>query len=238
MQIFLLSRRSTASGNGIGSAPTVVRYKTSAKATALPPRPPSAGVVEDDRGTVAVRLARAAVARALGEPGGASVPGPLPAIFRERRGVFVSWHEHPVHRLRGCIGFPQPVLLLADGVREAAVAAALEDPRFHPVSSGELRRLVAEVSLLGPFEAVPLAGRPGSIEVGRHGLTVEAGRARGLLLPQVATEQRWDRSQFLDGTCEKAGLPPDAWRAPTTRVFRFEAEVYRELEPGGPVVRA
>jgi uncharacterized protein len=192
-------------------------------------------VPDDGRGTAAVLLARAAVARAVG--GQAVPPRELAAVFRERRGVFVSWHEYPAHRLRGCIGFPEPVLPLAEAVRRAAVAAALEDPRFPPVSAAELGRLVAEVSLLGAIEPVPLADRPGSIEVGRHGLQVEGDRSRGLLLPQVAPEQGWDSLGLLDGTCEKAGLPPGAWRSPATRVYRFEAEIFREVEPGGAVVR-
>ncbi len=195
-------------------------------------------MAEPDRGTAAVRIARGAVARAVGAKAGPPAPGTLPAIFRERRGVFVSWHEHPAHRLRGCIGFPEPVLPLAEGLREAAVAAALEDPRFPPVTAGELAGLTAEVSLLGRLEAVPDPSRPGAIEIGRHGLTIDAGRARGLLLPQVAVEQGWDRFEFLDGACDKAGLSPGAWRAPGTRVFRFDAEIYRELAPGGRVVRA
>lgn len=159
-------------------------------------------------------------------------------MFRERRGVFVTWLDHPGRRLRGCIGFPQPVLALAEGLQEAAVSAALDDPRFPPVTAGELRALVAEVSLLGPFEPVAPRDRPGGVEVGRHGLEIESGLARGLLLPQVAPEQGWDREAFLDGACEKAGLPSGAWRSPKVTVYRFEAEVFRELSPGGEVVPA
>lgn len=192
--------------------------------------------VED--GTLAVRLAREAVGRALGAgpPGDSS--GELPAVFHEPRGAFVTWYEHPGHQLRGCIGYPHPVLPLAKALREAAIAAAVGDPRFPPVTARELPTLVVEVSLLSPFEALAPRDRPGGVKVGRDGLSVEEGRYRGLLLPQVAPEQGWDREEFLDGACEKAGLAPGAWRSPQVSVYRFHAEVFREKAPGGEVVRA
>ena len=195
-------------------------------------------MVSSEDGTKAVRLARGAVARALGAPAPHEGPEGLPAVFRERRGVFVTWYGPPGRSLRGCIGYPQPVLPLAQGVREAAISAALDDPRFPPVTVRELSSLVVEVSLLSPFEPIGPRERPGAVKVGRDGLVVEAGEFRGLLLPQVAPEQGWDREEFLDGTCEKAGLAPSAWRSPKVNVFRFEAEVFRELSPGGEVVRA
>ena len=189
-------------------------------------------------GEAAVRYARAAVARALGTAPAADAPRELSPSFRERRGVFVTWYKHPEHRLRGCIGYPEPVLPLADGLRRAAVAAALDDPRFPPVTPQELLALVAEVSLLTPYEPLPVRSRPRGVEVGRDGLVVESGRFRGLLLPQVAPEQGWTAEEFLDGACEKAGLARGAWRSPEVTVYRFGAEVFRERTPGGEVVRA
>lgn len=152
--------------------------------------------------------------------------------------MFVTWNTFPAGDLRGCIGFPEPVFPLAEGIAEAAVAAAVDDPRFPPVHAEELSRLIADVSVLTPFTAVAVQDRPGGIRVGRDGLSVERGRARGLLLPQVAPEQGWNAEQLLDGTCEKAGLPRESWRSSATEVFRFEAEVFRERSPGGPVDRA
>lgn len=194
-------------------------------------------MVDLETGTLAVRLARASVARALGAEATAPLSGELPSLFRERRGVFVTWYEHPERRLRGCIGYPRPVLPLAEGLREAAVSAALDDPRFVPVTAGELPSLVTEVSLLTPFEELPLPERPRGVRVGRDGLVVEAGRFQGLLLPQVAPEQGWGAEEFLDGACEKAGVAPSAWRSPKVVVYRFQAEVFRERSPGGAVVR-
>ena len=131
-----------------------------------------------------------------------------------------------------------PVLALAKAVRGAAVASAQEDPRFPPLLPEEFDQIVVEVSILTPPERIVAsepAARLASVEVGRDGLIVRARGASGLLLPQVAVEQGWDAVEFLDATCEKAGLPFAAWRQASTVVERFEAEVFAETEPNGAV---
>lgn len=130
--------------------------------------------------------------------------------------------------LRGCIGETESRGSLVETVRHVAAAAASEDPRFSPVHPDELHRVVIEVSVLGPLESC--AG-PEDIEVGRHGLVVEHGACRGLLLPQVAVEWGWDTYTFLAKTCIKAGLPPDAWRSEAA-LFTFEADVFSEADAG------
>jgi AmmeMemoRadiSam system protein A len=105
-----------------------------------------------------------------------------------------------------------------------AVAACSSDPRFDPVTAAEVPRLALEISLLEPLEAMNDAG---DLEVGRHGLVVERGASRGLLLPQVATDWGWDRETFLAETCHKAGLPRDAWKRGAA-LWRFEADVFGE----------
>jgi len=142
-------------------------------------------------------------------------------------GAFVSIHHRG--ELRGCIGHIEADRSLARVVLECAVAACSADPRFPPVSAAELASLEIEVSLLGPLE--PIAS-PDDIEVGRHGLLVEQHGQRGLLLPQVATEWRWDRETFLAHTCHKAGLPRDAWKQ-GAKLWRFEAEVFGEAGRAG-----
>ena len=137
-------------------------------------------------------------------------------------GAFVTIHKNG--ELRGCIGHIEANQSLIGVVRECAVAACSADPRFPPVSALELAGLEIEVSLLGLFEPV---ASPEEIEVGRHGLLVEQNSHRGLLLPQVATEWRWDRETFLAQACHKAGLPRDAWKR-GANVWRFEAEVFGE----------
>ena len=142
-------------------------------------------------------------------------------------GAFVSIHHRG--ELRGCIGHIEANRSLSNVVCECAVAACSADPRFPPVSAAELSGLEIEVSLLGPLE---LVASPDDIEVGRHGLLVEQNGHRGLLLPQVATEWRWDRETFLAHTCHKAGLPRDAWKQGAT-LWRFEAEVFGEVGGAG-----
>ncbi len=186
-------------------------------------------------GALAIGLARHALAAALGRPTPAA--GDLPPRFAERRGAFVSWYREPGHLLRGCVGYPLPVLPMAEAIRRAAVAAGRDDPRFPPIQLADLTALVAEVSVL--TNPIPLRPEqlPSAVVVGRDGLLLDAPAAHGLLLPQVAVEQRWSAAQFLDGTCEKAGAARGAWRDPTVRIARFEAEVFAERAPGGAVVR-
>ena len=142
------------------------------------------------------------------------------ALASRRTGVFVTLHR--AGELRGCIGHIEADRPLPVNVARCAVAACSEDPRFPAVSPSELPEIQLEISLLGPME--PAAG-PADIEVGRHGLMVEMGRQRGLLLPQVATEHGWDAATFLSQTCRKAGLAKDIWQRGAT-VWRFEAEVF------------
>jgi AmmeMemoRadiSam system protein A len=137
-------------------------------------------------------------------------------------GAFVTIHHRG--ELRGCIGYIDADEPLVRVVARCAVSACSADPRFPPIGRDELPEIDVELSLLGPVE--PIAG-PEDIEIGRHGLLVERDGRRGLLLPQVATEWKWDALTFLVQTCRKAGLPVDAWRHGTT-VWRFEAEVFGE----------
>jgi AmmeMemoRadiSam system protein A len=136
-------------------------------------------------------------------------------------GAFVTLYKG--RRLRGCIGYVEASRPLYNTVRECAQAAALEDPRFDPVVPAELPSLHLEISVLSPMVDVA----PQDVEVGRHGLLISRGAQRGLLLPQVAVEWNWDREQFLQETCLKAGLPPDAWQR-GARIQAFTAQVLKE----------
>ena len=169
-----------------------------------------------------VEVARSAVAGAIA---GGSTPAPRPADLEnlpEASGAFVTLKRDG--QLRGCIGTLECRRPLAEEVARVAVSAAQEDPRFDPLRPAELDDLDVEVSVLGPLEAID-PGDPAAFEIGRHGLVVEQGRRRGLLLPQVATEWGWDREQFLSHTCTKAGLAPDCWQR-GAKVYRFVADVF------------
>jgi AmmeMemoRadiSam system protein A len=139
-----------------------------------------------------------------------------------RRGAFVS--VHCGRALRGCLGRLEPDWPLHRVVVHLAEAVADSDPRFEPVAAEELPDLEIEISILTPEREVTHVDE---IVVGRHGLIVEQGGRRGLLLPQVAVEHQWSRETFLDHTCLKAGLPPTAWRH-GVRMFVFEAQVLGE----------
>ena len=193
-------------------------------------------------GELLVRTARLAITTYLQKK--RLIPSPEQASERLRRksGVFVTLNTvKPVHELRGCIGFPYPQGALIDSAIRAAVYAATEDPRFPPVSLDEFNRSVAvEVTALTQPEALQTADKrllPDLVKVGVHGLIVEGMGASGLLLPQVATEWKWDSSEFLTNCCMKAGLPPDSWLLEGVQVKVFEGEIFEELEPAGKVRR-
>ena len=131
--------------------------------------------------------------------------------------------------LRGCIGTVRPESPLIQAVAEMGREAATSDYRFSSVTRQEVEELQIEISVLTPAEPVTDCQE---IEIGVHGLIVEQGERRGLLLPQVAPEWGWGREEFLDHTCLKAGLPREAWRQ-GARVLRFGAEVFGEGEKAG-----
>ena len=170
-----------------------------------------------------LRLARQAVEESVRNPPGGRPPqveepeGPLAASC----GAFVTLHKGG--RLRGCIGNIEASRPLYQTVGECARSAALRDPRFEPVSPDELPLLHVEISVLSPMEEI----RPEDMEVGRHGLLISSGFQRGLLLPQVAVEFNWGREEFLEETCLKAGLPPDAWKH-GAKIQAFTAQVFGE----------
>ena len=139
---------------------------------------------------------------------------------------FVTLHR--AGELRGCIGEIESIEPVGRVVARCAAAACTRDPRFTAVTRLELPELEIELSVLGPLERW---ARLDEIEVGRHGLVVEVGRRRGLLLPQVAIEWQWDRLTFVEQTCTKAGVSLHAWKTGAT-LWRFEAEVFSERDLG------
>jgi AmmeMemoRadiSam system protein A len=151
------------------------------------------------------------------------VPTNLPPLLCEPRGVFVSLHRQG--RLRGCIGYLEAVKPLGQAIQEMAAAAAFHDPRFRPLQSHELKDLEVEISILTPMRRI---AKVEEIQVGTHGLYIERGFSRGLLLPQVAVQCGWDRNTFLEQTCCKAGLPPDAWKDQAAKIYTFTAVILGE----------
>jgi AmmeMemoRadiSam system protein A len=141
----------------------------------------------------------------------------------DKLGVFVTLHK--LGELRGCIGYVEGIRPLQDAVIEMAQSAAFNDPRFAPVSEEEVKDLDIEISVLSPLKDIQNINE---IEIGKHGIIIEQGFFKGLLLPQVATENDWDRTEFLQHTCRKAGLPIEAWQDKKTKIFIFSAEIFSE----------
>ena len=174
---------------------------------------------ERDRAEL-IRIAREAVRARVG---GLAFQSPdVEGVLAQPAAAFVTLHR--AGALRGCIGHIQPNLPLARVVAQCAASAATEDPRFPPVNPDEVAALDIELSVLGALEPVATID---DVVVGRHGLVVEQGWKRGLLLPQVAIEWKWDAKTFVEQTCQKAGLARDAWPR-IAKLFRFEAEVFGE----------
>jgi uncharacterized protein (TIGR00296 family) len=183
-------------------------------------------LLTDDEGAMAVRSARAAIEHAVAKR--PYVSEILTHVFGEKRGVFVTLTKNG--SLRGCIGFPYPVMPLDKAIVHAAGAAALEDPRFPPVTKDELAAISLEVTILTipePLEGEP-AKRPQQVIVGRHGLIVRGMGTSGLLLPQVATEYGWDAKTFLNHTCMKAGLSERCWTSKNVEILTFEGQIFSE----------
>lgn len=167
--------------------------------------------------TLLLRLAHDSILSALEQR---EIPlDPPTAHLAQPRGVFTSLHLGG--ELRGCVGYVLPISPLYRAVAETARAAAFDDARFYPVTQEEAPHLEIELSIL----SVPQPIQAEAVEVGRHGLLISMGGRRGLLLPQVPVEHRWDRTTFLEQTCRKAGLPVDAWQKGAT-IEAFTAEVF------------
>ncbi|GHV03194.1 hypothetical protein FACS189485_05670 [Spirochaetia bacterium] len=138
-------------------------------------------------------------------------------------GAFVTLHIGK--NLRGCIGRMTAAWPLEKTVQTMALEAAFSDPRFQPLTEGELARCTIEISALSPMEKCP---DPRSVKVGVHGLyLIHRGRS-GVLLPQVPVEQGWDLDEYLDYICVKAGLPAHSYEAPGAELYTFTAAVFGE----------
>jgi AmmeMemoRadiSam system protein A len=173
-----------------------------------------------ERGTL-LEIARQAAKHAV-EQGRCLEILPAPGILSQPAGAFVTLRR--AGQLRGCIGQLEAIEPVVQVVARCAMAAALQDPRFAPLSLGELPLVKIEVSVLSALAPI----RPEEIEVGKHGLLINLEGARGVLLPQVAAEHHWTREKFLEEACAKGGLEHDAWKNPATRIQAFTAEVFSE----------
>jgi AmmeMemoRadiSam system protein B/AmmeMemoRadiSam system protein A len=211
--------RTADSSEGGGPADRVVGYMAAAVAAGPKAKAPEFSLSPEEKKEL-LRLAKQAVETYVRENKVVDYETTNPN-FLEARGAFVTLTE--AGELRGCIGYTEPVMPLAQAVVRCAIYAATQDPRFRPVAAAELKSLAYEISVLTPLRRID---DPRLVAVGRHGLVISQGDFRGLLLPQVATENRWGRDEFLTQTCLKAGLPPDAWKK-GAEIYVFEALVFK-----------
>jgi len=180
-----------------------------------------------DEARLGILLAHRAIEIAVTTHERTQPPDDLPAVYDELGGVFITLHTA---LLRGCVGHPYPDQKIKDALIDAAISAALHDYRFPAVTADELSELKVEMTLLTRPEKITDIN---SIIIGKHGLIAKKGHRQGLLLPQVATEYRWTRQEFMEQTFIKAGLTPGE---PHVELFGFEGQVFSEVDPGGEII--
>ena len=189
--------------------------------------------LSDSDGVFLVKTARTAVTEFLSNGKRIKLESESEKKFSFNSGVFVTLNN--ADGLRGCIGFPMPDKKLSHGIIDAAIAAATEDPRFSPVKINELNEIVFEVTVLTPPVEITVTDPMEYLEkikVGRDGLIIRNSFSSGLLLPQVPVEYDWNVEEFLQHTCEKAGLEKDTWKNEKVKIEKFEGIVYKEEANG------
>jgi len=194
--------------------------------------------LSDSDGVVLVKTARKAVTEFLSNGNKMKLESDLEEKFSFNSGVFVTLNNPD--GLRGCIGFPMPEKKLAHAIIEGAIAAATEDPRFPSVKTNELNDIVFEVTVLTPPVEIDVSDPTEYLEkikVGRDGLIIKHSFSSGLLLPQVPVEYGWNVEEFLQHTCEKAGLARDTWKNENVKIEKFEGIIFKEETPNGVIVR-
>ena len=194
--------------------------------------------LSDSDGVVLVKTARKAVTQFLSNGNRMKLESDLEEKFSFNSGVFVTLNNPD--GLRGCIGFPMPEKKLSHAIIEGAIAAATEDPRFPSVKTNELNDIVFEVTVLTPPVEIDVSDPMEYLEkikVGRDGLIIRHTFSSGLLLPQVPVEYGWNVEEFLQHTCEKAGLARDTWKNESVKIEKFEGIIFKEETPNGVIVR-
>jgi uncharacterized protein (TIGR00296 family) len=186
-------------------------------------------MLSEEEGEFLVKLARESIETFINKRKKLEVPENTPKTLKEEMGAFVTLNKDGL--LRGCIGYPEPIEPLVNAVIDVAVSAAVNDPRFSPVTASELDDLAVEVSVLTKPELIEVnkpEGYMDKIKIGEDGLIIERGPYKGLLLPQVAVEWGWNVEEFLYNTCVKAGLTADCWIYPDVKIYKFGSQIFHE----------
>ncbi len=194
--------------------------------------------ISEEDGKLLVRTARMVVTEFLKKGTRMELEEEFQKDFSFKSGVFVTLNTSL--GLRGCIGYPLPDKKLFNALEDAALSAATEDPRFPPVKFEELDSITFEVTVLTPPKKIEVSAPQeylSKIKVGRDGLIVKYGHNSGLLLPQVPIEYEWNEREFLEYTCEKAGLTNDYWKKKGIEIQKFEGIVFKEKDPNGEIIQ-
>ena len=194
--------------------------------------------ISEKDGQILVKTARMVVTDYLKNGSKTELGKKFQEDFSFHSGVFVTLNN-PLG-LRGCIGYPLPDKKLFNALEEAAISAATEDPRFPPVKFEELDSITFEVTVLTPPTKIEVSDSQeylSKIKIGQDGLIVKYGYNSGLLLPQVPVEYDWNEKEFLEYTCEKAGLPKEYWQKKDVEILKFEGIVFKEKDPNGEIIQ-
>jgi uncharacterized protein (TIGR00296 family) len=194
--------------------------------------------ISEKDGQILVKTARVIITEYLESGSIKELDQQFQEDFSFKSGVFVTL-KNP-NGLRGCIGFPLPDKELFNALKDASIAAAIEDPRFPPVIFEELDSITVEVTVLSPPTRIEVDDSQeylSKIKVGQDGLIVKYGYNSGLLLPQVPIEYGWNEREYLEHTCEKAGLPRDFWKNNEIEIQKFEGIVFKEKYPNGVIIQ-
>lgn len=188
-------------------------------------------------GEILIKFARKTIENAL-EGKETNIEKEIYEKYKEKSGVFVTLEKYPSKELRGCIGYIEPVFPLIYAVKDAALNAAFNDPRFPPLEKEELDNITIEITILTKPQLIEDDPKnyEKHIEIGVDGLIVERNFHRGLLLPQVPVEWGWNKKEFLMQTCLKAGLNPEAYKDKETKVYKFQGKIFSEISPYGKVI--
>ena len=185
-------------------------------------------MITDRAGQYLVELAHKAIKHYIETKEKMEIPDDYPIELDEKLGVFVTLNKN--NALRGCIGYAEPIESAIQATIDVAIAAAFNDPRFSAVTKDEYPILDLEVTVLTKPEMIIVA-HPDQyfeeIEIGVDGLIIQKGYSRGLLLPQVATEQAFTIEEFLENTCMKAGISADSWMDESCDVYKFQGQIFK-----------
>ena len=183
--------------------------------------------ITNENGKYLVEIAKKTISHYFKTHGKLEIPKDCPEELKEELGVFVTLNKNK--ELRGCIGYPEPVMPVIEATVNSALSASFDDPRFNPLNEEELKEIEIEITVLTKPQLLEVNNPDEYIEkikIGTDGLIVQKGFYKGLLLPQVAPEHNMNEEEFLSNTCLKAGIHPNSWIKDDCEVYTFQGQIF------------